>query len=70
MPTVNAPRGVKFPRAISRKYSNESEGRARMHTCLDQYYANKENNSLGGLKWIQKGGGFYSLCNARLKAGV
>jgi hypothetical protein len=38
-----------------------------MHTCLDQYYANKDADALGGLKWIQKGGGFYSLCNARLK---
>ncbi|MGE0239341.1 MAG: hypothetical protein AB7S59_11535 [Parvibaculaceae bacterium] len=69
-PTAQAPRGVKFPRGIASKYSNESEGRARMHTCLDQYYANKENNALGGLKWIQKGGGFYSLCNARLKPGA
>jgi hypothetical protein len=69
-PTTTAPRSVKFPRAISSKYSNESEGRARMHTCLDQYYANKENNALGGLKWIQKGGGYYSLCNTRLKPGA
>jgi hypothetical protein len=66
-PSVVAPKSVKFPRAISSKYSNESEGKARMHTCLQQYYANKENNALGGLKWIQKGGGYYSLCNARLK---
>lgn len=66
-PSVTAPKGVRFPRAISSKYSNESEGKARMHTCLQQYYANKENNALGGLKWIQKGGGYYSLCNARLK---
>ncbi len=66
-PTIKAPRSVKFPRAVSSKFSNESEGKARMHTCLEQYYANKENNALGGLKWIQKGGGYYSLCNARLK---
>ena len=59
-----------FPSAVSPKYSTESAGKARMHTCLDQYYANKENNALGGLKWIQKGGGFYSLCNARLKPGA
>lgn len=38
-----------------------------MQTCLEQYYANKQNNTLGGLKWIQKGGGYYSLCNSRLK---
>jgi hypothetical protein len=67
-PTINAPRGVKFPRTVASKYSSESAGKARMHTCLDQYYANKESNSLGGLKWIQKGGGFYSLCNAKLKS--
>ncbi len=66
-PTTKAPRGVKFPTAISNKYANETPGKARMHTCLDQYYANKDADALGGLKWIQKGGGFYSLCNARLK---
>jgi len=66
-PTINAPNGVKFPRGIASKYSSESAGKARMHTCLDQYYANKESKSLGGLKWIQKGGGYYSLCNAKLK---
>ncbi|GGA93346.1 hypothetical protein GCM10011491_21830 [Brucella endophytica] len=64
---VNVPAGVSFPRAISPKFANEKPAKARMHTCLEQYYANKEANTLGGLKWIQKGGGFYSLCNARLK---
>ncbi len=66
-PTAKAPSGVKFPTAVSKKYAAETPGKARMHTCLDQYYANKDANALGGLKWIQKGGGFYSLCNARLK---
>jgi hypothetical protein len=67
-PTIAAPSGVKFPTAVSPKYSSESPGKARMHTCVDSYHANKDSNSLGGLKWIQKGGGFYSLCNARLKS--
>lgn len=67
-PTTTAPRGVAFPKGVSSKYSNESAGKARMHTCLEQYYANKQNNTLGGLKWIQKGGGYYSLCNSRLKS--
>ncbi len=67
-PTTAAPRGVSFPSAVATKYSTESPGKARMHTCLAQYYANKERNSLGGLKWIQKGGGYYSLCNSRLKS--
>jgi len=46
-----------FPSAISPKYSSESPGKARMHTCLDQYRANKTSNGNGGLKWIEKGGG-------------
>jgi hypothetical protein len=66
-PTTAAPKGVTFPSAISPKYASETPGKGRMHTCLDQYYALKDANALGGLKWIQKGGGFYSLCNAKLK---
>jgi hypothetical protein len=56
-----------FPRAVDSKYSKDSAGKARMLTCLDQYHANKTNNGNGGLKWIQKGGGYYSECNKRLK---
>ena len=67
-PTTVAPKGVTFPSAISPKYASETPGKGRMHTCLDQYYALKDANALGGLKWIQKGGGFYSLCNTKLKS--
>ncbi|MGH6715839.1 MAG: hypothetical protein ACREDC_06585 [Bradyrhizobium sp.] len=56
-----------FPTAINSKYAKEKPGKARMHTCVDQYRANKATNSNGGLKWIQKGGGYYSQCNKRLK---
>ena len=56
-----------FPSTVSSKYSSESAGRARMHTCLDQYNANKSGNGNAGLHWIQKGGGYYSQCNAKLK---
>jgi hypothetical protein len=56
-----------FPNALSPKYSGESAGKARMHTCLDQYRANKASGANGGLKWIEKGGGYYSECNKRLK---
>ncbi|PYE88431.1 antifreeze protein [Phyllobacterium leguminum] len=66
-PSVVAPAGVSFPAGIDPKFANEKPAKARMHTCLEMYYANKQANALGGLKWIQKGGGFYSLCNARLK---
>jgi hypothetical protein len=41
---------VVFPSAVSPKYSTESAGKARMHTCVDQYNANKANNGNGGLK--------------------
>jgi hypothetical protein len=56
-----------FPNAVDPKYAKESEGKGRMHTCVDQYNANKATGGNGGLKWIQKGGGYYSECNKRLK---
>jgi hypothetical protein len=56
-----------FPTAVSPKYSNESAGKARRHTCLDQYNANKATSANAGLRWIQKGGGYYSECNKQLK---
>jgi hypothetical protein len=57
-----------FPSAVSSKYSSESAGKARMHTCLDQYNANKAGTGNAGLHWIQKGGGYYSQCNTKLKS--
>jgi hypothetical protein len=59
-----------FPSAVDSKYSKDSAGKARMLTCLDQYHANKSNNGNGGLKWIQKGGGYYSECNKHLKGAA
>jgi hypothetical protein len=56
-----------FPAGVAPKYGSESAGKARLHTCLDQYNANKAGNANGGLKWIQKGGGYYSECNKQLK---
>ena len=66
-PTIVAPAGVTFPAAVDSKYSSDTPGKGRFHTCVDAYNANKAKNSLGGLKWIQKGGGYYSLCNSKLK---
>jgi hypothetical protein len=60
--------GAVFPPAVATKYAKESAGKARMHTCLDQYHANKSTNGNGGLKWIAKDGGYYSECNKRLKS--
>jgi hypothetical protein len=56
-----------FPSAVDPKYAKESAGKGRMHSCVDQYNANKATNGNGGLKWIQKGGGYYSECNKKLK---
>ena len=56
-----------YPMAVDPKYAKESAGKARMHTCVDQYNANKATNANGGMKWIEKGGGYYSECNKRLK---
>ena len=57
-----------FPKSIDKKYASETAGKSRMHTCRDQYHANKATNANGGLKWIQKGGGYYSECNKALKS--
>ena len=65
-PTMPAGPAV-FPSAVDPKYSKETVGKARMHTCVDQYNANKTTNANGGLKWIQKGGGYYSECTKKLK---
>src|SRR3954471_18752804 len=66
--TAPAPSGnAVFPAAIAPKYSSESAGKARMHTCLDQYNVNKAANGNGGMKWIDRGGVYYSECNKRLK---
>ncbi len=59
-----------FPTAVAAKYASETPGKQRMHTCLDQYKANKATNANGGLKWIQKGGGYYSECNKKLGGGA
>jgi hypothetical protein len=64
---AEAPSTAVFPTAIAPAYANEKPGKARMKTCDDQYKSNKATNANGGLKWIQKGGGYWSECNKRLK---
>jgi hypothetical protein len=56
-----------YPSAVDPKYAKETAGKGRMHTCVDQYNANKATNGNGGMKWIEKGGGYYSECNKKLK---
>src|SRR5215475_1541203 len=70
-PAPAAPAGpAVYPSAVDPKYSKESEGKARMHTCVDQYNANKATNANGGMKWIQRGGGYYSECSKKLKGAA
>ena len=59
-----------FPNAVDPKYAKETPGKQRFKTCDDQYNANKATGGNGGLKWIQKGGGYYSECNKRLKGSA
>jgi hypothetical protein len=61
------PPGLVLPTAIASKYASQKPSLARLHTCLDQYHIDKANKTLGTLRWIQKGGGYYSLCAAKLK---
>jgi hypothetical protein len=56
-----------FPTTIAPKYSGVSPDKARTLTCADQFSANKATNANGGLKWIEKSGGYYSECVSRLK---
>ena len=66
-----APSGpATYPNAVDSKYSKETATKQRFQTCLDQYNANKASNANGGMKWIQKGGGYYSECNKKLKGAA
>jgi len=58
-----------FPTAIAPKYAGEKDlDKARKDTCADQFTANKATNANGGLKWIEKDGGYYGECVSRLKS--
>lgn len=58
-----------FPTAIAPKYAGEKDlDKARKETCADQFTANKATNGNGGLKWIEKDGGYYGECVSRLKS--
>jgi hypothetical protein len=56
-----------FPAVVSAKFAELGAGRARQKTCSEQYQANKASNGNGGLRWLEKGGGYWSLCNKKLK---
>jgi hypothetical protein len=58
---------VVFPAMVAPKFSGEDPEKARTLTCADQFTANKATSGNGGLKWIEKSGGYYSECVVRLK---
>jgi hypothetical protein len=63
-----APAGnAAFPTAVDPKYAKETAYKGRFKTCNDQYNTNKAANANGGLKWVEKGGGYWSECNKKLK---
>ena len=58
-----------FPTEIAPKYAGEKDlDKARKETCADQFTTNKAANANGGLKWIEKDGGYYGECISRLKS--
>jgi hypothetical protein len=59
-----------FPTVIAPKYTGETDlDKARTKTCAEQFTANKAANANGGLKWVEKDGGYYAECINRLKEG-
>jgi hypothetical protein len=52
-----------YPHAVDSKFSSQKPHLARLHTCSEQWQANKANNGNGSMKWPQ----YYSECNKRLK---
>jgi hypothetical protein len=59
-----------FPTVVAPKYVSEKDpDKARTKTCADQFTANKASNANGGLKWVEKDGGYYAECINRLKEG-
>lgn len=56
-----------FPQDVAARHASERPALGRQRTCADQFKANKSAGANGGLKWIEKGGGYWSRCNAYLK---
>ncbi|MGA2124969.1 MAG: hypothetical protein ABSG76_02345 [Xanthobacteraceae bacterium] len=62
-----APLAAVFPSTISPEHAGEAPYEAYLHTCYDQYKANRDINANGGLSWNQNSGGYYNECLKRLK---
>lgn len=59
-----------FPASIDAEFSAAKPWEARMRTCLKGYREAKQSDRLYGVKWVEKGGGYYSLCSARLRGAA
>jgi hypothetical protein len=55
-----------FPSTVDSKFSTQKPHLARLHTCSEQWQANKASGANGNLKWPV----FYHECNMRLKGGA
>jgi len=56
-----------FPAVISSKFADLRPAQARQKTCSEQYQSNKATGGNAGLNWLEKGGGYWSQCNKKLK---
>lgn len=56
-----------FPVALAAEFNGQKPWEARMRTCLKSYREAKKAGTLYGVKWVEKGGGYYSLCSAKLR---
>lgn len=59
-----------FPTRVADEFQAEKPWKARMRTCLKSYRENKQARALYGIRWIEKGGGYYGLCAQRLKSSA
>lgn len=67
-PAAGSGKPAVYPGAIASKFASEKPYRVRQKTCSEQYQANKASGDNGGQRWLEKGGGYWSECNKRLKA--
>jgi len=65
---TEAVRRLTFPAALAGEFRDQKPWQARMRTCLKSYHEAKKAGTLYGVKWVEKGGGYYSLCSAKLRA--
>jgi hypothetical protein len=64
---AEATRRLAFPVALASEFSSQKPWEARMRTCLKSYREQKKAGTLYGVKWVERGGGYYSLCSAKLR---